>query len=365
MKLEFQTLPFTEKDADSVVARNPQWFSGAGRGDARPGTLDYFGPQSVGVHIVEPRQGSDPQRDGVIIIPRSYEAAYAPYAGSDPAYDLEAKRDAVIANVLGKTVVGVDTPGFGLNPDAMPRINQTLAGATGSMAPHAKVQLEAILVALKQAGIYDPRVEKQLRLELIGYSMGNIAVIDMLGQLDRLVENPNVTHVTFVEAVNDYGFNPLGHDGLMASIGRETDKTNTDRYFDQNARNGLTVGYDRDADDYTRLHPGREMRQREAKERGAATNIAIGAGMARGWRGRAKSQLERYQVPSADMVRTNGSEVARPEKNAMTALELSEVVPDFALTTVIPGTGEPDHHHPIWQSLPGAATIVNRTLRRK
>jgi len=366
MKLEFQKLPFTEKDANDVVDDNLQWFIGAARGDKRPGTLDYFGPQNVGVHIVEPRQGSDPQRDGVIIIPRSYEAAYAPYAGSDPAYDLEAKRDAVIANVLGKTVVGVDTPGFGFNPDASPQIGQILAAATGSMAPHARVQLEAILAALKQAGIYDPKIEKQLRLEFIGYSMGNIAVVDMLGQLDRVVENADVTHATFVEAVNDHAFMPVGHNGLLESIARETNDVNTNRYFDQNARNGLVVGYDRDEDDYTLRHPGREMRQRDAKDRGNATNVSIGTGMAvHGWGSRAKARLARHQVPVVDMIRTNGSEVARPEKNAMTAYELAQVVPDFAMTTVIPGQGEPDHHHPIWQSLPGTATIMDRTLRKK
>jgi|GEM_PF-6452466 len=359
MKAEFTPCTFGESDADTAVMEHPEWFVGAGIGDARPGQLTYHGPQNVGVHIVEPIQGADPQRDGVIIIPRSYEAAYAPDVSTDPRHDLEAKRDAVIANVLGKMVVGVDTPGFGLNPDAKPRAGHILTAVTGSMVPHAKVQLEAIVAALKHADMYNPRVERGLKLELLGYSMGNIAVVDMLSQLDRYVPGSEVANLTLVEAVSDQNFNLIGDKGLLSAIARETNEENTNRYFAQNARNGLAVGYDREEDDFTQHHPDRESRQSVAKSRGSFTNLSIGAGMWRGWASRLAPELAHHNITNVRILRTNGSEVAREAQNNETALYLAEVAPDVSLTTVVPEDGETDHHHTIWQSLPAMAVLLH------
>ncbi len=368
-KPEFRTVTFGESDADTIVRDHPEWFAGAHATDARPGTLDYYGAHHVGVHIVHPEKGNnDPQRDGIVIVPRSYEAMFGPFSGDDTPFDLEAKRDAVIANILNKTVVGVDTPGFGMNPDAKPDYaHMREASVYGSMIPHTYAQLEAIMAALKDQGIYDPNIESMLRMEFVGYSMGNIAVVDMMHQLPEFVPNPEVTGLMMVEPVNDQKFGLIGDKGLLAAIGRETNQPNTDRYFAQNVRNDLPAGYDREAgDNFGDFNPGRRARQEAAKKQGSATNLSIGAGMRKPFAPRLAQQLAAQPAIDVDMVRTNGSEVARREQNARTAVELAQVADRLAATTVLPTEDEPDHHHPIWQSLPGTAAIVSdRAARRQ
>lgn len=364
---EFRTVIFGESDADAIVRDHPEWFTGARATDARPGTLDYYGSHHVGVHIVHPNNGeNDPQRDGIVVVPRSYEAMFGPFSGDDTPFDLEAKRDAVIANILNKTVVGVDTPGFGMNPDAKPDyVYMREAGIYGSMIPHTYAQLEAILAALKDQGIYDPHVETTLRMSFVGYSMGNIAVVDMMHQLPELIPNPEVTGLMMIEPVNDQKFGLIGDKGLLAAIGRETNQTNTDRYFAQNVRNDLPAGYDREAgDDFKDFNPGRRARQEAAKKVGSATNLSIGAGMRKPIAPRLAYQLSQQPPIPVDMVRTNGSEVARREQNAKTATVLAQVADTLAATTILPQVGEPDHHHPIWQSLPGTAAIISDRATR-
>ena len=356
MKLEYTRSSFSKEDADRTVMDHPEWFLGAGAEEERPGTLDYYGPQHVGVHIVAPLQaGADPERDGVILIPRSYEATY----GIDGRADLEGKRDAVIANVLGKFVIGYDTPGFGMNPDAEQRTGQILTAAlSGSMRPHAKAQLEAIVAAMKREGIYDEKREKQLQLEFIGYSMANIAVVDTLGQLGKFMPGAKVTGITLAEAVNDKS---MGLPTLLGAIGRETNEVNTNRYFEDDRRHGLAVGYDRQTYDVTQYNQARLLEQKAAKKRGNVTNVSIGAGMRKPWEPRLTRELSRpdYSETIVRMLRTNGSEVAREDQNRQTALDLSSTgVSGVRMHTVFPGEGEPDHHHPFWQSLPMVAAML-------
>lgn len=358
MKAEFSKLTFSEQDADKTVAAHPDWFVGAHMGDERTGHLDYYGRQQIGVHIATPTSGAGVEK-GIVIIPRSYQDAFAP--AEHGRFDLETKRDQVIANVLGKVVVGVDTPGFGLNPDVKRNSLQIGASLTGSMAPHSRAQLEAIRDALKQQGLYDAETDKQLLLELIGYSMGNIAVTDMLAQTSILGKDVRLAQLTHVEAVNDQTHGLLGRDGLLPAIGREMSDDVMNRYLAQNARNGLGNRYDRMVDDYSQRDIDRDERMRRAIGLGNLTNLPIGAGMWRGWAPRLIDELKRptYSGTKIRLLRTNGSQVARERQNTETTLQIADLGLDSAMYTVHPGENEVDHRHPIWQSLPATAALIH------
>ena len=365
MKAEFKHTSIDETDLDSSVKAHPEWFTGAYTSDPRPGKVTYHGPHEVGVHTVHPIQGDDPSRDGVIIVPRAFAAMYTGHDNEDAPYDFEAKRDAVIANVLGKTVVGVETPGYGMYTPGKPDMSLLWNAGRGNLVPHARIQLEAIIAALKEEGIYDPRHERELTLSFIGYSMGNIAVADMFGHLDELIPGARVDRVTAVEPVNDQKFKLFRHNGLVAAIGRETNDENTNRYFAQNARHDLAVAYDREEGaGFATRHPDRTRRQDEVQKRAQLTNGAIGAGMRRAWSPRMKPELARRGNVDVDLIRGDGSEVSRPEPALKTALEFAEVTPRTTVTTLHAREGEPDHHHPFWHSLPMVAVLLDELEAR-
>lgn len=359
MKAEFSRLVFGEHDADETVAAHPEWFIGAHQRDPRPGHIDYYGPQYVGVHIVEPAQGSDPVEDGVVVVPRSYQDTFAPL--SEGEFDHDAKRDQVIANVLGKIVVGVDTPGFGMNPDARSNIQQMVYAVTGSMAPHSLAQMAAIRDALKQRGIYDPALDHILNMQFIGYSMGNIAITDMQQHLSILGDGVKVEGLSFVEAVNDQNHALLGAEGLLPAIGREMSDEVMNRYLTQNERHDLSGRYDREVGNHVARDAARDGLMKSAISHGMAANLSIGAGMWRGWAPRLVGELRgpQYSGTKIRLLRTNGSHVARQQQNAHTTVQLAEAGLDTHMYTVYPAEGEPDHRHPFWQSLPMTAALLH------
>ena len=360
MKAEFKQKIIGETDIDSSVSTHPEWFVGAHTSDPRPGHVTYHTRHEVGVHTVHPDQGSDPARDGVVVVPRAFAAMYSGHDNEDSPYDFEAKRDAVIANVLGKTVVGVETPGYGMYASGKPNLPLIWNAAKGNLVPHARIQLEAVLAALKKEGIYDPKFERELELGFIGYSMGNIAVADMLGELEAMMPGAQVERLMFVEPVNDQKFGLFGQDGLMAAIGRETNDENTNRYLAQNARHDLAVAYDREeSDGFAIRHLERAKRQKEVQDRAALVNGMIGAGMRKAWAPRVKPELARLGDVETDLIRADGSEVSRPKQTVQTALEFAEVTPLTTVTTLHAREGEPVHHHPFWHSLPIAAVLLH------
>lgn len=339
----------------NAVAGLPEVFASSKAGHERPGSLEYYTDQNIGVHIAQP-ETQEVKAGEYIIVPRSYEAAY----GTEGGADLEAARDQVIANMTGKTVIGVDTPGFGMNKTAKRSFRQIVAGAfRGSMKRHAKKQIEAVKLALEAHGLQPD--DEGVRLSLLGYSMGNIAVVDALGEIDRQLPRATIESIDMVESVSDQRFALLGKAGLLSAIGRETNSENVERYLDENARAGLKVSYDRRADNPSEFHAERKAEQDKAKQRGMLANLALGLGMRRGYRDRLTRELsaDKYGTTKVRLFRANASEVAREEANTATYEALAAVHPDVSMLTIDNPEDEAAHHHPVWQSLPAVATIMH------
>ena len=355
MSLE-TSLTINNETADSAVVCLPDVFKSSKVGSDHTSELRYFTAQNVGVNISRPEAGTNtPQVNDYIIVPRSYEATY----GSKRGADIEAARDQVIANMTGRTVIGVDTPGFGIKPDARKSFRQIVSAVfTGRMKRHARVQIEAVKQAMEVAGI-DVN-DRDIRLHLLGYSMGNIAVTDMLGEIEDQMPSARVETITMVEDVSDQKFRLLGKKGLLAAIGRETSDSNVNRYLKENADNSLIVAYDRDQTDYTSYDDSRKAEQDRAKKRGLLTNLALGIGMRRGSTKRLMRELKkaRYSETKIQMFRTSGSEVARKNENQKTLEQIAVTHFDTSLTTIETGDNDTEHHHPIWQSLPMVAAII-------
>lgn len=354
MSAETRSITITDETVRSAVEDLPEVFASSKISHDSTNRLGYFTDQNVGVSISRPERETDTP-DDFILVPRSYEATYE----TDKRAGLESARDQVIANMTGKTVIGVDTPGFGINPDAKRSFRQILSAAfTGKMKRHARVQIEAVKQAMEAAGI--DVEDRDVRLHLLGYSMGAIAVVDMLGEIEDQMPTAKVESISMIEDVSGQKFRLLGKQGLLAAIGRETNETNVNRYLKDNADHGLKVAYDRNQTDYVQNDEARKAEQDKAKKRGLVTNLALGIGMRRGSTKRLTRELlkDRYNKTKIRLFRTSGSEVAREDANLKTLEQIAATHPDVSLTTIDTGDADSKHHHPIWQSAPAVAAIM-------
>ena len=125
-----------------------------------------------------------------------------------------------------------------------------------------------------------------------------------------------------------------------------------------NQEYGLTVSYDRDP---RTLEFDNERKEEldKAKKAGMLGNLALGLAMRKGYSDKLTETLkdEKYRDTKIRMFRTDGSEVAREEANAKTANQLKDVT-NITRYTIESADDEPEHHHPIWQSLPAVAVLL-------
>ena len=133
------------KNTSNIVERRPEVFVSSDANRETMGKLEYFTDKNIGVFTTSPEEGTtEPKSNEYLVVPLSYEALF----GTDATSDLESKRLQVIANMTGKTVVGVETPGFGMGDKSSSKAK--LLGASlhsaafGGMKKQAQWQVDAI-----------------------------------------------------------------------------------------------------------------------------------------------------------------------------------------------------------------------------
>ena len=347
------------KNTSNIVERRPEVFVSSDANRETMGKLEYFTDKNIGVFTTSPEEGTtEPKSNEYLVVPLSYEALF----GTDATSDLESKRLQVIANMTGKTVVGVETPGFGMGDKSSSKAK--LLGASlhsaafGGMKKQAQWQVDAIKEAASKNNETLKLDSKDAKVSFFGYSMGNMATTDMLKPFSTAFPDAEVDTLYMLEGVSDQDFSLLGKDGLLQSIGRETNEENVKRYLKDNQEDGLTVSYDRDP---KTLEFDNERKEEldKAKKAGMLGNLALGLAMRKGYSDKLTETLkdEKYRDTEIRMFRTDGSEVAREEANAKTANQLKDVT-NITRYTIESADDEPEHHHPIWQSLPAVAVLL-------
>jgi pimeloyl-ACP methyl ester carboxylesterase len=289
--------------------------------------------EGLRVHIADARP-SDNKGD-TIVVPR----AFIGYS-DDP---FEQQRDIAIANALEARVIGIDTPGAGLDKRTVGKTNlrQKWDALQGRLEGHGDLQVRALLDVLK--GDTD-------QLNFIGYSLGAFAVTAMLRSQKFTESGLQVGGIGFVEAVNDQDWPLLGSHGLQQTIARE-DAAN-ERYLRETQALGYeATAYDRDSNDLSLKHPeGRKLPIR-------LDSLLLGAGMRKGFADDFAAHLRETAAgtPIA-LYRANASGVARPEANEATATALRA-----RLVEILPPNEDEPHRHPMWHSM-GAAAMLAREI---
>lgn len=348
----------SDKDIATFQRSHPLLFEGAYDGQADLGTSVVV--NNLGVHIARPN--SPPVDDSVIVIPRSYEACEEGFYKSG-RFGVEAARDQVIANTMARTVVGIDTPGFGLYDSVSITSRQMFDSAIkGGMRSVAQQQLEAL------AEVSDEHDIPLSKIRLMGYSMGAASVAAMLPNIDTVLANSSITDLTLVEPANDQNrqglfglssyFALFGNNGLLAEIARETDEEKLLRYLSLSRLDNLKVSFDRSAEsDTMAFDPIRRSIFLKAQKRSLIGNGTLGAGLRKGFAPEVVDwyrQQDSANKPPFTIIRMDGSEIGREVANLKTAQLVGEYAPARFIT--VRNTEQP-HHHTFWQSLGGVAAL--------
>ena len=331
---------------------HPEVFKGAHHQEPDLGVTGIA--HNVGVHIAKPQ--GEALDDVAIIAPRSYEAMLDSFY-MQGRYGVEASRDQVLANTTGRTVIGVDTPGFAVNPGVSMSALQMFQGARGNLKPIAEAQLRAILEFTQAHQVSLDRIH------MLGYSMAAAAVVGMTEVLPEMLPKTQIADITLFEPANDYGRAMFGDQGLQAHIQRETNADNTLRYLRLSVAerdNALKISFDRDPENEDlALDPERQAIFAAAQKRGQMGNVALGFGLRVGFTTKKKKWYHTQDsavTPPFRIIRTDGSEIARLQANQKTVESIGEYTQSRLITISNP---EHPHHHPIWQSLGAVASIFH------
>ncbi len=317
-------------------------------------TVAEYDGQHIGVAVVDAREeGENGTLKGrTILWPMAFEARLD---------EFELQRFEVVADTLNARVIAVEVPGVGMDENAKTTLKQKASVAGGSFKAHARAMLGAVAEVVP--------FEEDEEVEMLLYSQGGAEGVAMARELGKKKDvhglKLKIPRVTFIEAVSD-GKQFLA--SLLSKINKETNRENTDRYLAENEE------YDWLVEPSDRNPETKENWEKLTKKQ-TINNLLAGAALRRRFRPKLVRAIKKDQrnnktgISNAqiDLIRTNGSIVAREKHNKKTVEKLNRKLKKSlgraALINIAPAPGDKDHRHPIVHSAPAMRDIAEQLLR--